>query len=77
MGKNYSVGGSAAIGGFNFQLAVSAWAACYVLAERAVTARWGLPPDVYFTFIRCESEQPLDDLMIGTSASGHILLQIQ
>lgn len=71
-----SVGGPAAIRGFGFQHSLAAWAACGVLAERAMSPRWGLPSDVSFTFIRCETEQPLDDLMIGTSSGGHILCQI-
>ncbi len=69
-------GGAAAVGGFNFQHAVAAWAACSVLAERADSPRWGLPPDVYFRAVRCETDHFVDDLLIETSDDGLIFLQI-
>lgn len=69
-------GGAAAIGGFSFQSTLAAWASCGVLAEQAASSRWELAAGVYYEFIKCEAEQPLDDLMIGTSNGGHVFLQV-
>lgn len=76
MAKRKSAGGPAAIGGFAFQHSLTAWVAVGVLAETASSPRWDLPSSAFFKFFRCETEQPLDDLMIGTSTGGLVLLQI-
>src|SRR2546425_9531800 len=60
-------GGATAAGGFNFQHRVTAWASARVLAEAAAPPAWELPADTTFEWLRCETEQPVDDLLIGTS----------
>ena len=62
MTQSGSAGGAAGAGGFSFQDSVTAWAAVGVLAEQAVTPRWGLDPATFFTEIRCETGLPVDDL---------------
>jgi hypothetical protein len=62
-----SSGGATAAGGFNFQHRVTTWAAVRVLAEAAAPPAWELPADTTFEWLRCETEQPVDDLLIGTS----------
>lgn len=70
-------GGAAAQGGFNYQSRVAAWVAVSVLAEQEATPLWGLASDTTLDFIRCETEQPLDDLLIGNSQGGHVFVQVK
>src|SRR5208337_4958930 len=77
MTQSGSAGGAAGAGGFSFQDSVTAWAAVGVLAEQAVTPRWGLDPATFFTEIRCETGLPVDDLMVITSAGGAVYIQVK
>lgn len=72
-----SSGGAAAAGGFNFQHCVTAWVAVHILAEKAASPPWGLPADTTLEWLRCETEQPVDDLLVGTSSSGLVFAQIK
>jgi hypothetical protein len=58
------------------QLAVvAAWMAVRILAESAASPLWGMPANVTLEFIRCETEQPVDDMMLGTSVGGFVYIQ--
>lgn len=46
-----------------------------LLAEQGVAGLWGLPGSV--EFIRCETEQPVDDLMVGFAGSGLSFIQVK
>lgn len=70
-------GGTATQSGILFQNRVAAWMATRILAEKDVSPLWGLPSHITFEFLRCETEQPVDDLMVGTSDSGHIFIQVK
>jgi hypothetical protein len=70
-------GGAAAIRGFAFQNGIAAWIATGILGEQAVSPRWDLPADVYYTFLRCETEQPVDDILLGTSDERLIFIQVK
>lgn len=70
-------GGAAAQIGFNYQNLVAAWMAVSILAEQDSTPPWSLPPDTTLDFLRCETEQPIDDLLVGTSRSGHAFVQVK
>jgi hypothetical protein len=48
-----------------------------ILAEQEAAPLWGLPEDVTFDFIRCETEQPVDDILVGTSHGGHVFIQVK
>lgn len=72
-----SAGGAATAGGMDFQHRVSAWVAVHILAEKSATPLWDLSYDTTSEWFRCESEQPVDDLMVGTSSSGIVLAQIK
>ncbi len=72
-----SSGGAAAAGGFNFQHRVTAWVAAHILAERVASPPWGLSADTTLEWLRCETEQPVDDLLVGTSGNGLIFVQIK
>lgn len=60
-------GGAAGAGGFNFQHAVTAWAAVRILAGQGAPPAWELAADTTFDWLRCETEQPVDDLLVGTN----------
>ena len=72
-----SSGGAAASGGFSFQHRVAAWAAVRILAEHDSSPPWGLPQEATFDWLRLETEQPVDDLLVGTSHRGLIFCQIK
>src|SRR5689334_19701309 len=60
-------GGAAGAGGFNFQHAVTAWVAVRILAGQGAPPAWELATDTTFDWLRCETEQPVDDLLVGTN----------
>ena len=74
MSPNMS-GGAAAAGGFDYQHRVAAWLATRILAERDAAAPWGLGSTVTLENLRCETNQPVDDIMVGTSENGFAFLQ--
>jgi hypothetical protein len=77
MKSGASGGGAAAAGGMDFQHRVAAWVAAYILAEKDVSPPWDLPAGTTLEWLRCETEQPVDDLLVGTSASGLVFGQIK
>ncbi|MCE7917856.1 MAG: hypothetical protein DYH16_10055, partial [Nitrosomonas sp. PRO5] len=70
-------GGATAVAGFQFQAQVTAWAAIQILAEQSSSLPWNLSVGTTFKFLRCETEFPVDDLLIGTSEGGCIFVQIK
>jgi hypothetical protein len=70
-------GGSATQAGIDFQNLTAAWVAVYILAEQAASPPWGLPTDTTLEFLRCETEQPVDDLLVGTSGDGVAFIQVK
>ena len=71
-------GGSAAGGGFDYQNRVAAWLAVRILAESAVAAPWSLTDtDTTLEFIRCETDQPVDDILALTSKGGFLFFQVK
>jgi hypothetical protein len=70
-------GGSAAQAGMEFQNRAAAWVAVHILAEQSVSPPWDLPVQVTLEFLRCETEQPVDDLLVGTSEGGFAFVQVK
>ncbi|MCD4770325.1 MAG: hypothetical protein K8R35_09175, partial [Bacteroidales bacterium] len=70
-------GGSATSAGMAFQHRVSAWIAVRILAEKDASPLWNLSTATTLKYLRCETEQPVDDLLIGTSNEGFIFCQIK
>lgn len=70
-------GGSAAAAGMEFQHRVAAWLAVHILAEKGAEPLWGLPVGTTLEWLQCETEQSVDDLLLGTSAEGYIFAQIK
>jgi len=54
----------------DFQHRTAAWLAVRILAERAASPPWGLPAGVTLEALRCETEQPVDDVLTTTSVPG-------
>lgn len=68
-------GGAATAGGMDFQHSVSAWLAVLMLAEKDAVIPWQLPTGTTLDWLRCETDQPIDDIMAGTSAGGLVFIQ--
>ena len=70
-------GGAATAGGMNYQYRVTAWVAVQVLAEKEMPPPWELPSGTTLEWLRCKTEQPVDDLIVGTSEGGLIFSQVK
>ncbi|MBA2392842.1 MAG: hypothetical protein H0V70_08855 [Ktedonobacteraceae bacterium] len=68
-------GGSAASGGFSYQDRCAAWCCVHILAEELGAPRWDLPTTTRLRFVCCETSEPVDDILLGTSEDGYIFLQ--
>lgn len=81
MGSNnntrVAAGGAANQVGIKYQNQVAAWVCVRVLAEHEATPPWGVPGDAALEFLRCETDRPVDDLLVGTSHGGHALIQVE
>jgi hypothetical protein len=77
MNKKHSAGGAANASGMEFQHRVAAWVAIHILAEQDAAPLWGLSSETTLEWLQCESEHPVDDLLVGTSANGIIFVQIK
>ena len=72
-----TAGGAATAGGMDFQHRVTAWVAVRILAEKEISLPWNLPVTATLEWLRCETEQPVDDLLVGTSDGGLVFSQIK
>lgn len=70
-----SAGGAATASGMNFQALASAWYCVGILAEAEMTPPLGLSADTRLEWLMCETGEPVDDLLIGTSSRGFIFAQ--
>src|SRR5580693_2218283 len=68
-------GGAATHAGTNYQNRVDAWTAVQILAEQDVTPPWGLPATVTLETLHAEAPNPIDDLVVHTSAGGKVFVQ--
>ncbi|MBZ0232825.1 MAG: ATP-binding protein [Deltaproteobacteria bacterium] len=68
-------GGSATTAGALYQSAASAWYCLGILAEQDFPPPLDLPADATLTFIRCETDEPVDDILAMTSHGGLIFAQ--
>lgn len=75
--RRSSSGGAAAAGGAEYQNRVAAWVTVRILAEQDSTPPWELPGGTTLEWIRCETEQPIDDMLVGTSVDGFVFAQIK
>lgn len=67
-----SGGGAATQGGINYQNRVAGWVCVRMLAERTAAP---IGPESLPVYVRFETQQPTDDLLIGTSDGSHSFVQ--
>lgn len=77
MSQRSSSGGAAAAAGAEFQHRVAAYFAVTILAENDASPPLGLSAETTLDWLRCETGLPVDDLLIGTSDGGLILVQVK
>ncbi len=70
-------GGSAAAIGMAFQHRVAACLAVRILADTNAGPLWDWPNTSTIEFIRCETEQPVDDIMVGSSDGRLAFVQVK
>ena len=72
-----TAGGAATASGMDYQHRATAWVVVRILAEKEVSPPWGLPATTTLEWFRSETEQPVDDLLVVTSAGGVVFAQIK
>jgi pimeloyl-ACP methyl ester carboxylesterase len=72
-----TAGGAATALGMAFQHRVAAWLAVRILAEANAGPLWDWPNSSTIEFIRCETEQPVDDIMVGSSDDRVAFIQVK
>jgi signal recognition particle GTPase len=72
-----TAGGAATASGMDYQHRATAWVVVQILAEKEASPPWGLPATTTLDWFRSETEQPVDDLLVVTSADGVIFSQIK
>jgi hypothetical protein len=75
--ENIGSGGVANQIGIGYQNRVAAWMCVRILAERDVTPLWRLQTNVTLDYIRCETAQPVDDILVRTSEAGHAFINVK
>src|SRR5260221_1307688 len=67
-----SGGGAATQGGINYQNRVAAWVCVAMMAERPSAPIGPTAPPIY---VRFETQEPTDDLLVGTLDGHHAFAQ--
>jgi hypothetical protein len=70
-----TTGGAATNSGTNYQNKVAAWFGVRMLAETGASTLWGLPTTSTLDWLRCETTEPVDDILLGLSNGGHVFIQ--
>ena len=70
-----NAGGAATQAGFSFQNRVGAWVATRILCDTDRNPIFGLT--AVRNFLRCETEQPVDDLLVGSRSDSLGYAQIK
>jgi len=58
-----------------FQAAVATWFAVHLLADEPIGSLFGLEPNRRIENLQCESDAPVDDVVVGLSGGGTIYVQ--
>ncbi len=70
-------GGAAAHSGIGYQDRVAAWMCVRILAEQEATPLWDWSVNTTLEFLHCETEQPVDDILLGTSQQGLAFINVK
>lgn len=73
--NGHPAGGRAEAAGGNYETLVASWYCVRILAGCAGEPPVDLPADVRLLSIRCQTEAPVDDVLIETSAKGFVFIQ--
>lgn len=73
--EQHQAGGAATHAGTDYQNRASAWLSIHILAEQDASPPWDLPAAITLEWIRCETEQPVDDILAGLSQGGVAFIQ--
>jgi hypothetical protein len=73
--KKRSSGGKAEAAGGNYETLVAAWYCSRILLSRVAPPLFDLPATSRILNIRCQSDEPVDDVVSDTSDSGKIFVQ--
>jgi hypothetical protein len=68
-------GGKATHEGTDYQNRAAGWVAVRILAERDVSLPLQLPASITWDSIKCETDQPVDDFIVISSAGGFLFCQ--
>ena len=73
--RNASSGGRAEAAGGNYETLVASWYSVRLLAGEAGEPPADLPSNVRLLSILCQTEAPVDDVLIETDAKGFLFIQ--
>src|SRR5215472_5621932 len=68
-------GGAAAQSGSRYESRVAAWYCVRMIAGSAAQPPLDLPTGTRFVVVRCQTEAPVDDVLVETSHSGFVFVQ--
>jgi hypothetical protein len=74
IGRN-DAGGAAGQAGANYQSRIAAWFGVRMLAGSMVSPLYGLAANVRFSSVRCQTDCPVDDVVVATSENGFVFIQ--
>src|ERR1041385_8917730 len=60
-----------------YQHRVAAWVGTHILAEKDAPPVFDLRAGTTLEWLRCETDEPVDDLLVGTSESGLVFAQVK
>lgn len=75
MTSSSSAGGAAAAGGTNFEARAAGWYGVYMLAEAGAPALPGRAADARVLYLRCQTGESVDDILVGFSDGAHDFVQ--
>jgi signal recognition particle GTPase len=75
--KNSKSGGAAVHLGIGYQDCVAAWMCVRILAEQEAHPLWDWSANTTLTFLYCETDQPVDDILLGTSQHGLAFINVK
>jgi len=75
--RSQTGGGAATAGGMEYQHRVAAWVAVLILAETSVSPPWGFPEAFPLKSLQCETNQPVDDLLVENQEGKRAFIQVK
>jgi hypothetical protein len=73
-GAGTTAGGAATQAGTDYENRIAAWAGVLMLAGQDGVPPWSLPPATTVEGVHCQTIEPIDDVLVGTSV-GRAFIQ--